>query len=389
MTTSSTNQTQCRINYAIKRTALRVLSSDEPVSKGRAGSKAKDLPLSPRCGGAMSNASGRDEAAHCVSVDLDEFHRRVAPSAAAGGVMEKRVEVFPRRKAGESASTPARDRSPVHLNYSEMAALFHTPQREAARRLGISLTSLKKVSRKLGILRWPYTAATDSGTKRTRVRPEDNASSMAWGLSAEQRRAEKRRKTQERNEMKREKRCTTQERREKERRRTQDAEGQGQGTRERAREHATIGLLLAALSTPSNQEGEQGAALRERAQVPFDERPAGSRHNAEEKRQHNSEDEIMQARQLPSVVTEGLKARSRLLNAAHILSQVAPRSSTAANVVKKRSRHDCRMCGVLKIKCRGKCQPQPCPAERANLAAKLAARWPHESKNARTLQRKR
>jgi hypothetical protein len=77
VTTSNTNQTQCRINYAIKRTALRVLSSDEPVSKGRAGSKAKDLPLSPRWGGAMSNASGRDEAAHFVSVDLDEFHRRV------------------------------------------------------------------------------------------------------------------------------------------------------------------------------------------------------------------------------------------------------------------------------------------------------------------------
>ena len=67
------------------------------------------------------------------------------------------VEVFPRRKAGESASTPARGRSPVHLNYSAVAALFDTPQTEAARRLGISLTALKQASRKLGILRWPYT----------------------------------------------------------------------------------------------------------------------------------------------------------------------------------------------------------------------------------------
>ena len=67
------------------------------------------------------------------------------------------VEVFPRRKAGESASTPARGRSPVHLNYSAVAALFDTPQTEAARRLGISLTALKQASRKLGILRWPCT----------------------------------------------------------------------------------------------------------------------------------------------------------------------------------------------------------------------------------------
>ena len=251
-------------------------------------------------------------------------------------------------------------------------------------------------------------AATDAGTKRTRVRPEHNASRMTSDLSSEQCHAEKRRKTQERREKEREKRAEKRrkiqerreearrkaqerrekERREKERRRTQDAEGQEQGTRERARVHATIGLLLVALSTPSNQEEEGGldrerrdllgAALQERSQVPSDQLPAGSRHSAEVKRQHKGEDESMQAQQLPSVVMEGRKARSRLLNAAHILSQLAPRNSAAANVVQE---------------CRGKCQSQPCPAERANLAAKLAlklaARWPHANTKARALQRKR
>ena len=68
------------------------------------------------------------------------------------------VCIYPRRKAGEEdAGTPAKGRPAMQLGYSAVAALFDMTQAEAAQRLGISLTALKTVSRKLGISRWPYT----------------------------------------------------------------------------------------------------------------------------------------------------------------------------------------------------------------------------------------
>ena len=66
------------------------------------------------------------------------------------------VWIYPRRKAGENAGTPAKGRPAMQLGYSAVAAFFDIPQGEAAQRLGISLTALKTVSRKLGISRWPY-----------------------------------------------------------------------------------------------------------------------------------------------------------------------------------------------------------------------------------------
>ena len=67
------------------------------------------------------------------------------------------VWIYPRRKAGENAGTPAKGRPAMQLGYSAVAAFFDIPQGEAAQRLGISLTALKTASRKLGISRWPYT----------------------------------------------------------------------------------------------------------------------------------------------------------------------------------------------------------------------------------------
>ena len=67
------------------------------------------------------------------------------------------VWIYPRRKAGEEdAGTPAKGRPAMQLGYSAVAALFDMTQAEAAQRLGISITALKGVSRKLGISRWPY-----------------------------------------------------------------------------------------------------------------------------------------------------------------------------------------------------------------------------------------
>jgi len=73
---------------------------------------------------------------------------RTSPNAA--------VQLYPRRKAGKTGSPIQKGRSPMLLSYQGVASLFGRPQPEAAERLGISLTSLKEVCRKLGVPRWPY-----------------------------------------------------------------------------------------------------------------------------------------------------------------------------------------------------------------------------------------
>jgi hypothetical protein len=67
------------------------------------------------------------------------------------------VHLFPRRKAGsKEASPPAKGRAPILVSYQAIAPFFGQPQNDAARQLGISLTTLKQVCRKLGLTRWPY-----------------------------------------------------------------------------------------------------------------------------------------------------------------------------------------------------------------------------------------
>ncbi len=66
---SKTNLPQCRINYALKRTALRVLCGHEHEGQGRVGSMSQDLSLSDR--------SGEGGAVHAASEDSDDFQRRV------------------------------------------------------------------------------------------------------------------------------------------------------------------------------------------------------------------------------------------------------------------------------------------------------------------------
>ena len=64
------------------------------------------------------------------------------------------VRVFPRRKAGEECNTPEKGRLPLKLDIGTIQPLFALPQKDAANVLGISLTALKKVCRKLGIHSW-------------------------------------------------------------------------------------------------------------------------------------------------------------------------------------------------------------------------------------------
>ena len=64
------------------------------------------------------------------------------------------ISVFPRRKIGGLA--PSKHRAPVTLDYQALEGLFDLPQPDAARELGIALTTLKHACRRLGVSRWPY-----------------------------------------------------------------------------------------------------------------------------------------------------------------------------------------------------------------------------------------
>jgi hypothetical protein len=64
------------------------------------------------------------------------------------------VHLFPRRKAGDTVF-PEKGRLPVKVDRKTIEDMFGMPQPHAARALGISLTSLKQVCRKLGVTRWP------------------------------------------------------------------------------------------------------------------------------------------------------------------------------------------------------------------------------------------
>ena len=67
------------------------------------------------------------------------------------------VRLFPRRKVGDrQAVAPEKGRLPVSFDLRTVGAFFSMPQAEAAQELGISLTALKQVCRKLGVVRWPY-----------------------------------------------------------------------------------------------------------------------------------------------------------------------------------------------------------------------------------------
>lgn len=70
------------------------------------------------------------------------------------------VLLYPRRKQADrgnaSVQQPPRGRKPIAIERSTFEAVFHMPQPDAAKQLGISLTSMKQVSRKLGVTKWPY-----------------------------------------------------------------------------------------------------------------------------------------------------------------------------------------------------------------------------------------
>ncbi|EKX36946.1 hypothetical protein GUITHDRAFT_116813 [Guillardia theta CCMP2712] len=72
---------------------------------------------------------------------------------------------------------PSSSFAKVHVSLSTLEPLFHLPQESAARRLGVSLTSLKAACRKIGIKRWPYRRWPEAGL-------EDDLGAPAPSLTA-------------------------------------------------------------------------------------------------------------------------------------------------------------------------------------------------------------
>jgi hypothetical protein len=100
------------------------------------------------------------------------------------------VHLFPRRKAGsKDASLPAKGRAPILVSYQAIAPFFGQPQNDAARQLGISLTTLKQVCRKLGLTRWPYMRPCKSASSK-RMREAARAAKHAQAKAARTAKAE-------------------------------------------------------------------------------------------------------------------------------------------------------------------------------------------------------
>eukprot|EP00960_Hanusia_phi_P053469 762091-Hanusia_phi.AAC.3 len=68
---------------------------------------------------------------------------------------ERQIYLFPRRKLGQKV-IPHKGRRPMAIDLAVLQKFFHLPQSKACIALGISLTALKQLCRKLGVTRWPY-----------------------------------------------------------------------------------------------------------------------------------------------------------------------------------------------------------------------------------------
>jgi hypothetical protein len=65
-----------------------------------------------------------------------------------------------------TSSGTTRGRPPAEVDEEALRRLFCVPQPEAAKALGVSLTTLKKTCRRLGLVRWPYIRTGQASKKR-------------------------------------------------------------------------------------------------------------------------------------------------------------------------------------------------------------------------------
>mmetsp|Transcript_2251 Transcript_2251/g.5312 ORF Transcript_2251/g.5312 Transcript_2251/m.5312 type:complete len:337 (-) Transcript_2251:630-1640(-) len=90
--------------------------------------------------------------------------------------MDRQENIIPRRKSGRQDQ--ALSKTPVTLSKAVLESLFHLPLSEVAAHLGICATTIKKVSRRMGIEKWPY-KTPKAGRKKTRVVAAEQSNSSA------------------------------------------------------------------------------------------------------------------------------------------------------------------------------------------------------------------
>ena len=82
------------------------------------------------------------------------------------------------------ACASARGRPPAKVDVEMMKGMFGMPQPEAAKALGVSITTLKQVCRRLGLQRWPYRRrckATGAAPPDTADGPDVHVAARAGG----------------------------------------------------------------------------------------------------------------------------------------------------------------------------------------------------------------
>ena len=92
------------------------------------------------------------------SVDIGQEALVGGSRGAGGGGGLSDYTVFPRRKVGRSSRAPGggNSRAPVVLSEEKLRECFDLPLHVASKKMGICITAIKKVCRKLGIHKWPY-----------------------------------------------------------------------------------------------------------------------------------------------------------------------------------------------------------------------------------------
>ena len=79
-------------------------------------------------------------------------------------------------------SMTARGRPPAKVNIEELKSMFHLPQPDAAKSLGISLTTLKQVCRRHGMVRWPYRRPCKRTSSRVRALADSISAPASLGV---------------------------------------------------------------------------------------------------------------------------------------------------------------------------------------------------------------
>jgi hypothetical protein len=112
-------------------------------------------------GGGEGDDDERDwdsRASQSAAGDGDDDEAATAGGGGGGGVdlsaIDSDFKIFPRRKGGQSKKCA--ESAPVIITAELLQMCFDMPLVQAAKKLGICATALKKVCRKLGIHKWPY-----------------------------------------------------------------------------------------------------------------------------------------------------------------------------------------------------------------------------------------